>query len=70
MHTIVSCCPDPISGRFRYDPKDEIKTQRESRAMQPCKLCFSEPGIRGQAGMAGGREHEKERKQKKKGKKG
>ena len=43
-------CPDPISGRFRYDHKNEIKTHTESDAMQPCKLYFGELGIRGWAG--------------------
>ena len=47
-------CPDPISGSFLYNPKDKVKMQRESDAMQPCELCFSEPGIRGRAGMAAG----------------
>ena len=43
--------------------------QKESDAVQPCKLCFSEPGIRDQVGTAAGGGHEKERK-KKTGKKG
>jgi len=49
-------------GRFRYDPKDEIKMQSESDAVQPCKLHFGEPRIRGWVGMAVGGGHEKKRK--------
>jgi len=51
-------------------PGDEIKTQTQSYAMQPCKLYFSEPRIRGRAGTAAGvgREDETEIKQGKVGK--
>jgi len=54
-------CPDPILGSFLYDPNDEIKMQMESDAVQPCKLYFGEPGIRGRAVMTVAGEHEKER---------
>jgi len=52
-------------GRFRYDPKDEIKTQTESDAVQPYKFYFGEPRIGDQAGTAAGGGHEKEKKKKK-----
>jgi len=51
-----------MSGRFPYDLKDKMKMQTESGAVQPCKLYFGEPGIRGWAGMAVGGGQEKERK--------
>jgi len=44
-------------------PGDEIKTQMQPYAVQPCKLYFSERGIGGRAGMAaGGGEDETEKK--------
>jgi len=46
----VKCCPDPMSGRFQYNPKDEVKMQTESDAVQPCKLYFNELGTGGWAG--------------------
>ena len=55
--------PDPMLGRFRYNPKDEIKTQTESHVVQPCKLYFSELGIGSRAGTAAGGGHEKEGKE-------
>jgi len=61
--TSLGRCLDPISGRFRYYPKDEIKMQTESDAVQPCKLYFGEPVIRGLAGAAAGGGNEKERKE-------
>jgi len=44
-------------------PEDEIKTQMESDAVQPCKLYFGESGIGGRAGMAAVGGDEKERKE-------
>jgi len=50
-------------------PGDEIKTQMQSYAVQPCKLYFGEPGIGGRAGMAaGGGEDETGKKRSKVGK--
>ena len=47
---------NPVLAEPRTDPKDEIKTQMESDAMQPCKLYFGEPGNGGWAGTAVGGE--------------
>ena len=60
---LVESCPDPISGRFRYNPKVKIRMQMESDAVQPCKLYFGEPGIGGGAGTAEGEGDERERKE-------
>ena len=48
--------------RFRYDPKNEMKMQMESDAVQPCKLYFGELGIGGQLERTVGGGHETERK--------
>jgi len=52
----INCVSVPIRYRGGFDviPGDEIKTQTQSYAMQPCKLDFGEPGIRGWAGTAAG----------------
>ena len=55
----------PIQYRGGFDaiPGDEIKTQTQSDAVQPCKLYFGEPGIGGWVGTAaGGGEDETENK--------
>ena len=50
-------------------PGDEIKTQMQSYAVQPCKLYFDEPGIGVWVGMAaGGGEDETGKKRSKVGK--
>jgi len=53
-----------MSGRFQYDPRDEIKMQTESDAVQPCKLYFGELGTGGQAGMQWVEDRGKEKKMK------
>jgi len=59
--SILGGSPDPVSERFQYDPKNEIKMQMESYAMQPCKLYFGELGTGGWAGrQLGGDERRKE----------
>jgi len=59
--TSVRGCPNPMSGRFRYDPQDEIKTQTGSNAIQPCKLYFSELGTGGWTGRQWGEREGKEK---------
>ena len=46
-----------MSGRVQYDPQDKIKTQMESDVVQPYKLYFGEPGIRGRTGKGVGGGH-------------
>jgi len=53
---LAKSCPDPMSGRFRYDPEDEIKSQTESDAIQLCKLYFRELRTGGWAGGSGEKE--------------
>ena len=48
-------------GRFRYNPKDEIKTQTESNDLQPFKFFFTELGTGGWAGRQWGEREEKEK---------
>jgi len=56
-----------IGRAFDAIPGGEIKTQKESYAVQPCKIYFCEPGIRGRVGTAaGGRTREKEKKKRNK----
>jgi len=62
--TCLTACPDPISGMFRYDPKDEIKTQTKSDAIQPCKLYFDDPGTRGRTRTAAGEDMRKKERSK------
>jgi len=56
-----------MSGRFRYDPKDEMKMQMKSDATQSCRLYFGELGTGGRAGTqrvedGGGKRRERGRK--------
>jgi len=39
-----------MSGRFQYSPKDKLKMQTESDAVQACKLCIGELGTGGWLG--------------------